>query len=65
MAPKTITHSITQINVKLHKNCENTGKIQQISCVGYHFDGLHLKLLAVTFLDTIKLEFKSEFYFFF
>ena len=26
-----------KINVKLHKNCENTGKILKISCVRFHF----------------------------
>ena len=25
------------MNVKFHKNCENTGKTLKISCVTYHF----------------------------
>ena len=39
-----------KMNVKFHKNCENTGKVVKMSCVRYnfvkfdiHFLGLHKK----------------------
>ena len=43
------------MNVKFHKNCENTGKILKISCVPYqfvkfdiYFPGLPYEILQMT-----------------
>ena len=44
------------MNVKVHKNCENPGKIPKISCVRCHFvnfDRYFLKLPAEIFFGVI------------
>ena len=36
-----------KINVKFHKNCENTGKILKISCVRCHFVKFDIRFLGL------------------
>ena len=36
------------MNVKFHKNCENTGKILKISCVRCHFVKFDIYFLGVS-----------------
>ena len=35
------------MNVKFHKNCENTGKILKISCVRSHFVKFDIRFLEL------------------
>ena len=37
------------MNVKLHKNCENTGKILKISCVTYQFVKFDIYFLGLPY----------------
>ena len=37
------------MNVKFHKNCENTGKILKISCVPYQFVKFDIYFLGMLF----------------
>ena len=37
------------MNVKFHKNCENTGKILKISCVPYQFVKFDINFLGLPY----------------